>query len=196
VRNAGSLTTYGVEGDLVEVLHPSLTMGQSFGFNHATYDTFTGAQCTVPQLFLGNGSYPGTQGNPFIPNTCTQDLAGKPLDNAAEWTISAWSQYERELPQVIPHLPLMGFLRGEWYYRDQFFLNQDLDPNVVQPPVNLLNLRAGFRGINDRWAVTFWSENVTNAGYHVIAFDIPLHNGYAGVVAPPRTYGVTVRIKF
>jgi iron complex outermembrane recepter protein len=199
VDNAGSLTSYGVEADFVEVPHPTLIFGQNIGFNVAKYDSFKGAQCTAKQAFSGHDGFPGTQGRPFPqvgrngqPLFCDQDLSGKPLDNAPQWSLSAWGQYERE----IPTLPVLGFLRAEWSYRDRFFLAQDLDPALVQDPINLLNVRAGVHDANDRWEVTLWSENVTNETYNIIGFDVPIHNGYAAVVAPPRTFGLTVRLKF
>jgi iron complex outermembrane receptor protein len=187
VINAGSLNSYGVEADFVEVPHPTLVLGQSVGFNKAIYDDFTGAQCTAQQLF-------DARSDPARANSCTQDLAGKPLDNAPEWTLSAWAQWEREIPSL--PLPVYGFVRGEWSYRDRFFLQQDLDPALVQDPVNILNVRVGIRDPDDRWQVTLWTENVTNSTYYVAGFDVPLHNGWAGVVAPPRTYGLQVRLRF
>jgi iron complex outermembrane receptor protein len=187
VTNAGSLTSWGFEGDLVVVPHPSVVLGTSLGFTRATYDVFDEAECTVEQVEeQGIG--------------CLQDLSGEPLDNSPELTTYTFIQFEHliPLPWETPAWlgPVMGTLRAEHSYSSSLYLQQDLDPNLKQEAYNILNLRAGVRNADDRWDVTLWTRNVLDEAYNLVGFDTPIISGFAAVNGPPRTFGVTMTVRF
>ena len=92
--------------------------------------------------------------------------------------------------------PLLAMLRAEYSYRDQMYLAQDLDENLVQPPVNIVNLRGGIRTEDDRWELVLWATNLFNAGYNLVGIDVPIISGYAGINGPPRAYGATLRYRW
>lgn len=123
---------------------------------------------------------------------CSQDLSGRPLDNAPRWTVTTFGRYERPLPRW----PVFWFVRGDYSYTSEQYLAQDLDPNLVQPGYHLLNLRAGLRADDELWELILWVDNVADSDYLVIGFDVPLISGFAGVKGPPRQYGGTVRVRF
>ena len=76
------------------------------------------------------------------------------------------------------------------------YLDVDLDPKLKRPSNHLLNLRTGFRAEDDLWEAVFWMRNITDQNFWVVGLDVPTHGGYMGIAFPPRTYGVTVRLKF
>ena len=198
IRNAGRLFSYGFESDLVYMPEEiqNLRLGGAVSLNIARYDEFEDAASTVPeQVAL-------TEASPFaafpagvaciLALNCSQDLAGKPLDNAPEWDVSAFISYDYPLPAT----SLAVFSRADYSYSGSLYLEQDLDPFLFQPGYHLLNLRAGLRAEDDSWSLTLWATNVTDSEYLVIGFDVPVISGYAGVRGPPRQVGATVRVNF
>lgn len=192
VTNAGSLQSYGTELEAMWVANEHLILGTAIGYNKAEYKEFENGQCTVEQQF--NFYYIEQDNNSGVPGTslpCTQDLAGEPLDNAPEWTASSYLQYQHNLGSS-----LQGIARLEHNYIDSFFLDQDLDPVLEQDAINLINLRLTLSDIDKDWEVVLWGTNLLDEGSYSFAIDIPVLGGYAGVVAPQRTYGLTLRYNF
>lgn len=64
----------------------------------------------------------------------------------------------------------------------------------------LLNARLVLSRPNSPLSIELWSQNLTDEAYSTVAFDTPLQgsNGsaIATFLAPPRTYGVTLKAKF
>ncbi len=191
VTNAGSLESYGAELELMFIPTMSTVIGSNIGYNKAEYKEFEGGQCTVNQAFyqyyvIEEGTEaPGTTGS------CSQDLSGKPLDNAPEWTVSSFVQYEQPIGDA-----LMAKVRLEHNYVDAFFLDQDLDQNLYNDEVDLVNLRLTLSNTNGDWEVALWGQNLLDEQYYVMGIDIPTVGGYAGVTAPQALYGATLRYNF
>jgi iron complex outermembrane receptor protein len=211
VTNAGDLRSYGIETEIVAVPHPTFVMGGALGWNVAEYHSFGTANCTVEQSAALNEAIQAAveeddtvDVTTIVADNCrlpaatsfagVQDLSGRVKDNAPEWSASVFAHYEHPIPRV--PVPLLGFLRAEYSYRDNFFLEQDLDPHTRQSAYNLLNLRTGVRAENERWELGFWVQNVTDTDYLVAGFDVPILSGFAAVNGPPRTYGGTLRLRF
>jgi iron complex outermembrane receptor protein len=222
VINAGKLISYGAEADLMLVPVPGLVIGGSMGFNIAKYGSFDLGPQTAEQKWEATKNpnlpgYPDVVGSPancsappsgpfwkydpegnenplgyLTPEDCVQDLAGKVLDNAPKWSVTTYAQYQ----YLLPWYPIELFARGEYIYTSGRFLDVDLDPHLFQPSTHVVNLRLGVRAENELWEVTGWVRNLTDEGYNVVGFDTPTLSGFAGVNAPPRQYGVTVRFKF
>jgi iron complex outermembrane receptor protein len=114
------------------------------------------------------------------------------LDNAPRWSVTSFAQYEF----LLPWLPLELFARAEYSYTSMRFLAPDLDPGLKQDATHIVNLRAGFRAEDRAWEVTGWVRNLTDEEWNVVGFDVPTINGFAGINAPPRQYGMTVRLSF
>lgn len=189
VTNAGNLESYGAELELVFVPTADLTLATAIGYNKAEYGSFDNGQCTTEQAFYRYYVEGGAQtGSPGTSSNCTQDLAGEPLANAPELTVSSYAQYDLE---VAGDLTLA--MRLEHSYIDSYYLEEDLDPHLKNDAVNLLNLRLSLRSQGSEWEVALWGRNVLDEEYYVFGLDIPTLGGYAGVVAPEATYGITVR---
>jgi iron complex outermembrane receptor protein len=189
VTNAGSMESQGVELELTYIVNDRIQGGTSLGYDKAQYEDFDRGQCTVEYAFydyyiLDNAQF----GAPGSSKACIRDLAGEELDNAPEWTVSSWLQYEHDFANG-----LRATVRLEHSYIDEYYLDQDLDPNLRNSDVDLVNLRLGI-GANDAgWEVTAWGRNLLDEEYYVFGIDIPTVGGYAGVVAPGEVYGLTVR---
>lgn len=191
VTNAGSLRSWGVEADSVIVPHPNLFARLAAGYNPTEYTDFAGSPCTVEQDWEVN------QDTPLARQACFQDLSGRPLDNAPEWTVSVFAQYERGLGRP-PRFdqPVVGFLRTDWSYQSRIYLQQDLDPHLQQPAYGLFNLGLGLKTEDQRWEVGFSVQNVTNQSYRVYGSDVPIVNGFAVINGSPRRFLGTVRFRF
>jgi iron complex outermembrane receptor protein len=185
VRNAGSLESKGVELDIVYMPNASITMGTAVGYNDAEYDDFETGECTAAQVFAITG------GSPFIAPDCVQDLTGETLDNAPEWTVSTFLQWDGD----IGNSQLAWFGRVEHSYTDEYYMAQDLDEGLLNDDSHVVNLRMGIRARDRKWELTAWSRNLLDEEYYSIGFDIPVLSGYAAINAPPRTYGVTLNYR-
>ncbi|MFT4823718.1 MAG: iron complex outermembrane receptor protein [Halioglobus sp.] len=192
VTNAGVLQSYGTEIEITYLPTENLLLGSSIGYTKAEYDKFENGQCTVEEAFeefyIVNGAQGGSPGT-FA--SCRRDLAGKPLDNAPEWNLSSYAQYDMVITDS-----LVGIARLEHSYIDSYFLDSDLDPNLENDAVNLVNLRLTLTTPENDWEVAIWGRNLLGEEYYALGLDIPTLGGYTGIVAPDTTYGITARLYF
>jgi iron complex outermembrane recepter protein len=190
VVNAGDMESYGAELELVYIPMANMTLGTALGYNKAEYKEFDNGQCTVAQTHYNYYIVEGAQsGSPGTASVCTQDLAGEPIDNAPEWTLSSFIQYDIDIGEN-----MVGSGRLEHSFTDSYFLDQDLDPNLENDEVNLINMRLSLSNMARTWEVTLWGRNLLDEDYYAWGIDGPTVGGYAGVVAPGETYGVTFRL--
>ncbi|MEP4147496.1 MAG: TonB-dependent receptor [Halioglobus sp.] len=189
VTNAGDLRSYGTELELVFIPMADMTIGSAIGYVKAEYESFDNGQCTIDQVFTQYYIIDGAQfGSPGTESICNQDLAGEPLDNAPEWTVSSYVQYNFDIAEQ-----LLGIARLEHNFIDSFYLDQDLDENLANDEVNLVNFRLTMSNQARDWDVSVWGRNILDEEYYSYGIDIPVLGGYAGFVAPQATYGVTLR---
>jgi iron complex outermembrane receptor protein len=189
VTNAGDLRSYGTELELVFIPVADMTVGSSIGYVKAEYESFDNGQCTIEQVFTQYYIVDGAQfGSPGTESVCSQDLEGEPLDNAPEWTTSTYVQYDFELADN-----LLGIARLEHSFIDSFYLDQDLDENLKNDSVNLVNFRLTLSNAARDWDASVWGRNMLDEEYYSWGLDIPTLGGYAGIVAPEATYGITLR---
>jgi len=201
VRNAGSLESYGVEGDIVLAPLPGLVIGSSLGFNIARYTDFENGEQTAEDRWFAvdadevpTNILTGCASPPAPPDLCVTDLSGDRLDSAPDWSVSSFAQYDYPLPWW----PVELFARAEYNFMSMRFLAQDLDPSLKQKSTHIVNLRAGFRAEQSwgGWEITGWIRNLSDEEYNVVGFDVPTLNGFAGINGPPRQYGITTRLTF
>ena len=191
VSNAGEMQSYGTELELTFIPLANLIASAAIGYNKAEYEDFDTAQCTIEQAvfqyYVTNAPgllFPGAA-------PCVQDLAGEAIDNAPEWTVSSFIQYEADLSEQ-----LIGIARLEHSYIDEYYLDQDLDENLKNDAVDLVNLRFTLTNQDDTWEAAVWGRNLLDEEYYNIGLDIPVMGGYTGVAARGATYGITTRFKF
>ena len=90
------------------------------------------------------------------------------------------------------------YTRADYSYMDDHSTNvaseSDLQPKDFDDR-NLVNLKVGWR--NDQWNVSVWGKNITDDDYAsqtVVTFPFSAMDAY--FLAPPRTYGATLRYDF
>jgi len=190
VTNAGDMRSYGTELELVFIPIVDMTLGSAIGYNKAEYDSFDNGLCTVEQTFYEYYVVQGQQGvAPGLAFACTQDLAGEPLDNAPEWTVSSYMQYDLKVGE-----DLTLVTRLEHSFIDSYFLDQSLDPHLTNDSVNLVNLRLSLGNSSGDWEVALWGRNLFDEEYYALGLNTPSIGGFAGVAAPGVNYGITLRL--
>ena len=82
-------------------------------------------------------------------------------------------------------------------YNSSYNTGSNLDPRKIQGPYGLMNARIGIGAPDDRWAAELWSANLTDKYYYQVAFDAPFqYNQIDAFLGAPRTFGVTLRVRF
>ncbi len=82
-------------------------------------------------------------------------------------------------------------------YNSSYNTGSDLDPRKLQGAYGLLNARLGIGAVDGKWTVEAWGANLTNKGIYQVAFDAPFQfEQIDAFLGDPRTYGITLRVKF
>ena len=164
-KNAGKLTSKGIEAELAATPVKGLELNYSFGYTHALFDNLKLSQ---------NGS--------------VVDLSGKHQVFTPEVTSMLAAQYSYLLGGVSSRLSRQRIklvARGEWRYLGNTWF--DLAGTIKQSPYSLFNMSAGIRTRN--FGILFWDRNLTNKKYIAYAYDFgAVHLGN------PETYGVTLDV--
>ena len=120
---------------------------------------------------------------------------GRELTHAPQWAGVLNLGYEHPLPGG-----LTGFLNANWSYRDKTYVAYDFQDQ--EPAYDLLGLQLGLRSDDARWDVRVWCSNCLDEDYATAYFNTPFYfdnnlEQYSGqFLAPPRTYGATLRLSF
>ena len=173
-RNAGKLTSKGIEAEIAATPVKGLQINYNFGYTHAIYKDLSLSQ---------NGN--------------VVDLSGRHQVFTPEVTSMLAAQYNYTIgparakgpahSSTTSHGPVRLFLRGEWRYLGETWF--DLANTIKQPAYSLFNASAGI--VVSRFSITVWARNFTNKRYISYAYDFG-----AAHLGDPRTYGATVGIKF
>jgi iron complex outermembrane recepter protein len=129
-------------------------------------------------------------GGPF--NTACTARDNNRLSFAPLWSGAVSGTYQ---------IPLSGTLSMrtsvEEKYNSSYNTGSDLDPRKIQAGFGLLNARVGIGPPDEAWAVEAWGANLADKYYYAVAFDSPFqYNTIASYLGAPRTFGVTLRVKF
>ncbi len=140
-KNAGSLTSKGVDVELASTIVKGLEATYNFGYTNAKYTRLELSQ---------NGSEADLSGNHQI---FTPDITSL---LALQYSISLMSSHTFQL-----------IVRGEWFYLGKQYF--DLANGIVQSPYHLLNARLGVAIKHAE--LYFWERNITNAKYIAYGYD-------------------------
>ena len=163
-------------------------------WTESEYGEFTAADLQVPSRFPALSLLPG--------NT---------VSFAPEYTASAAMNFDRSIG--------MGLRLGlnlAAKYTTEYNTGSDLLPAKMQDAFTLLNGRVTIGAENESWALDFWGQNLTDEEYYQVVFNAPLQgspfstlqpNGtyynpaadtttYNAFLGQPRTYGMTLRVKY
>ena len=90
------------------------------------------------------------------------------------------------------------YLRADYIFMDDHATNGTAETNLQPKDIDdreLVNVKLGWR--NDNWNVSVWGKNLTDDEYAERTAVTQSFNGVdAYFLAPPRTYGATLRYDF
>ncbi|MEM8493704.1 MAG: TonB-dependent receptor [Pseudomonadota bacterium] len=197
VSNAGEATSRGIEIDGRAILSEQFTIAASVAYLDATYDTFDGATCTIPQATdpMNNPGCLRPDGtNIVVPGEIGgQDLAGQTLTYAPEWSANINAVYTHPLT---PTLDLRTSV--DVNYRDEFYSALDLDPNTVHESYTQLNVRMTLASNDGKWSVSLIGKNLTDEVTYAWRNDVAFtnSNSYFAIGERPLSVALQGRYRF
>lgn len=96
---------------------------------------------------------------------------------------------------LLPVADGMSYLRGDYSFMGDHFSNATYQAPETEQDRELFNARLGWR--NKYWDVALWVKNITDEAYSVQTAAPLIYSGTEAIfLAPPRTYGATIRYYF
>jgi len=148
----------------------------------------------IPGLMLQGGvTYADSEyGDDLLPDADLSKLPGSRISFAPLWSSTAAVTYERPVFDS-----LLARLNVGAKYNSEYNTGSDLDLEKLQPGYTLVNARIGLGARDRSWMLEAWAQNLTDRTYKQVGFDAPLQTGsWNAFLAPPRTYGLTLRVTF
>jgi len=196
VESIPELTSEGVDADFVWFTPvEGLSFSGGVTYTDTKYGEFTAADLANPGNFPQLSLLPGARAS-FAP----------------EWSATAAMSFDRSIGSGMK----VG-LNLSAKYSTEFNTGSDLLPYKMQDAMTLLNGRVTLGSEDDRWALDLWAQNLTDEEYKQVAINAPLQgsafqttvqpNGtyynpaldtqtYNAFMGQPRTYGVTLRVRY
>jgi len=172
VENAAAAHIKGVEGDItaVPIDNLSLNLGLAYIDGHYTNDPHA-----VPVNAAGQYVYPAV------------NEAGKYTANTPPFTASASANYQIQTHAgtVTPTFSVVYNAGYAW----------QPDNRVRQPAYTLINASTQWTSETGKYSATLWIKNLAQATYYIARISDP-GIGDAQEQAPPRTVGVTLKVRF
>ena len=186
VGNAAETEVTGFEFDLDYALTDSLTAKVAGAWLDAKYKSFSDAACNVLQVVDGS----------CAANGGVQDLSGKPLQFAPEYSANVNLRYETAISDS---LELM--VAGMYSYSDDVVVANDLDPNGIQKAYGKLDANITLRDSMGGWSVSLVGRNLTDENTFAWMNDVPLgafgfNKVYFKHIDPPRYFELQARVNF
>ncbi len=181
--NAGSSTIRGIEAEFKALLSANVRIDGNLAYLDTEFDEF----CTVDTR------------NPALPidtATCngTPNLAGNELPRSPELQANLAVTFETSLTESLD-----GFARAEWQYTGDQFFSVFNRSNIAQDSFSVFNASIGIDSADGRWSVQIWGRNLADEEYFSNLFESGVLDTVVvpqGFVAPPRTYGVTLSVRY
>ncbi|MFM9853027.1 MAG: TonB-dependent receptor [Sphingomonadaceae bacterium] len=148
----------------------------------------------------------GINGRPFAPTSF--QLPQRQISNAPEYVVTGGVGYSPDLGNN----GLSGLIYLDFRYQSDVNTGSDLDIEKVQDGFAVVNGRLGIYGRDKKWGIEVWGQNLLNETYQQIAADAPLQGGgttrgvalgsatanqlFIAFPGEPRTYGITLKVKY
>ena len=196
VGNAGEAISQGIELDGRWLLAEGFTLGGSVAYLDATYDSFKGATCTIPQAAdpVANPGCLRDDGSNIAPGESGgQDLSGETLLFAPEYSANINAEW------IVPVGDSLEIrTNADVNYTDEFYSALDLDPNTKHDSATRLNMRIALASVDDTWSLALVGKNLTDEKTRVWNNDVATSNSnsYFGVPERPRSIAIQVRYRF
>ncbi|ESQ87170.1 hypothetical protein ABAC460_20580 [Asticcacaulis sp. AC460] len=175
-----------------------LTLAGGVTYTDTVYGDFTAADLVNPSHFPGLSLLPGSQ-----------------MSFAPKWSSSGVISWSGNVGD------LRAFANLTAKYQSEYNTGSDLIPFKEQPAYTLYNGRLGIGSADRRWTVEVWGQNLTNETYRQVVINAPLQgtgfqstvqsggsnpgtyydaakdtNTYDAFLGAPKTYGVTLRVRY
>ncbi|RNF85128.1 TonB-dependent receptor [Montanilutibacter psychrotolerans] len=151
-------------------------------------------QTGVDGLMLQGGlTYADTRyGDDLLPDADLSKLPGNRASFAPYWSGTAAVTYQFQFGSS-----LIGRFHMGGKYTSDYNTGSDLDAEKAQEAYTVVNARVGVGSSHKRWMLEAWALNLTDTEYKQVGFDAPLQAGsWNAFLGAPRTYGVTLRMKY
>lgn len=176
IYNGAAARTYGLEVELDAQVTSQLRLNAGFTYLDAKFTDFPNALVNTPNAAGGVRQVPGSG-------------KGNPLPNAPKTVVTAGFSYS------VPVGANTLRFNGNIYHNSGYAAEPDNFRR--QAAYQLYNASIDFT-VADRWTVSLWGKNLSNAAVDLF----PSVNGLGGGLgvprssyAPPRTYGATLGLK-
>ncbi len=190
VESIPEVNSTGVDMDMLWFTPvDGLTLNGGLTYAETTYGDFTAADLVNPARFGPLSLLPGNQ-----------------MSFAPEWSVTGGMTYERSLGAG-----LMGRFNLSAKYTSEFNTGSDLLPAKMQEAMTMVNGRIGIGSEDERWMLELWGQNLTDEEYYQVVFNAPLQGTafnsipydpatdtqtYNAFLGAPRTWGVTLRVRY
>ncbi|MCP3730029.1 TonB-dependent receptor [Sphingomonas sp. MG17] len=172
--NAAAAEIYGGEIELNAAVTSDLSLQAGLSYLHARYTRFPNAPGTI---LLATNLAQGT----------TVNASGNTLPRAPEVTANVGVDYKLRT----------GFgsvlFSGSFYHNSGIFFEPD--NRLRQGAYSLVNSSITFADADDRFSLQFWANNLLDEQYHSMIVSSSGNPDF-GAAGAPRTYGVTLGVKF
>jgi iron complex outermembrane receptor protein len=182
--NAASAKIYGLETLAAVEPIDKLTLQLSGTWLHARYTEFPAgvALATYPGTVMGlPGNYPPADLGQAVPN-----LDGFHMENAPDFSATFSVNYTVPTPLGAVDLNASARYTGDYYF--------DIGNQLEQKSFTVVNSSITYHAPSDAYFVRLWGNNLTFAKY--LNFESRTGAGDFGNYADPRTYGLTIGLKF
>jgi len=177
VDNAAKAISQGIEVDGVVRLTEALTMNASMAYLDASYDEYDSAGCNAAQIAVDGPS-------------CTQDLGGKTLAHAPEWTANVGLDHQIALGD---NLELFSHI--DFAYSDESYLSADLDESGLEDAHTTVNARVALSSAEGNWEVALLGKNLTDETIRTFVGDASFLTGAQFTfMDAPRTVAIQVKL--
>lgn len=182
--NAAKARSRGVELDGRWRLSPEWLLSGGIAYLSARYVDYTGAACTTSQTSAFQAS--GASGS------CVQDLSGRPLTDAPDWSASANLNHRRALARGWSLNADLGA-----NFRSKAYVAPDLDPIGLQGAYTTWDTSLQLIAPEARWSVSLVARNLFDKYAMTYLVNAPLLSGAKSAsMNEPRTVELRLRAKF
>ncbi len=135
-------------------------------------------------------------------------LPGQRISNAPKYVLTGSLAYS---PQIGGN-GMSALFYADFRYASDYNTGSDLFPEKAQDAYMIVNARVGLYAEERRWGVELWAQNLLNKNYKQVGFNAPFQGSnsaaqaeafglaanqlFANFLAEPRTYGLTVRVRY
>lgn len=177
IANAGKARVKGLELELLAVPVEGLTLSGSYALmdGKITGDLISTALRYDPSCFCSKP----------VPT----NLKGNKLRRTPKNSLSAGAQYEFPVNDKVN-----GLIRADYSWTDGYFFENENSDRTWNPSYGLIDAGIGVVADDGAWEVMLWGKNLSDKLYTAGKTDVI--GSVLASYAPPRTYGVTLKVKF